>query len=109
MDTGPEAHPRTSSVAADDNPAAGGAKLVDALSQHLHDLWHNVWGQGGLGNRERRGDRDLALDQFLEQLVRPAAQQVARINGSSSLTPESSSSWRSVKVPQWPATISRFA
>jgi hypothetical protein len=43
-------------------------------------LWHNVWGQRGLGNRECRGDRDLALDQVLEQLARPTAEQVARIN-----------------------------
>jgi hypothetical protein len=37
MDTGPEAHSGTSSVAADNNPAIGGVKLVDAQSQHLHD------------------------------------------------------------------------
>jgi hypothetical protein len=37
-------------------------------------------GQRGLGNCEGRADRDLALDQFLELLVRPAAEQVARIN-----------------------------
>jgi hypothetical protein len=80
VNTGPEVHTRSRGVTAYDDPTASCGKLVDAMSQCPHDPGHDVWWQGGFGNRERRSDRNLALDQFLEQVVGPAIEQVPGIN-----------------------------